>query len=282
MAVDLHSHSTASDGTETPAALVARALEIGLTTLALTDHDTQLGVAEATAVAAGTNLELIPGTELSLEYDVGGMHLVVLWLEPGSGPLQNRLGELREGRELRNEAIARRLSDLGMPITIEEVREEAGEGTVGRPHIAAVMVRRGYVETIEDAFELWLTSGRPGYVSRPRLTPEDAIRLARESGAVPVLAHPHTLAINRAAEMEDLLHRLVPAGLIGLEAIYAGYRRYERDGYSDLARRFGLLPSGGSDYHGAYKPGLELGSGYGDLNVPDSVVEGLRAHAVMS
>ncbi len=282
MAVDLHSHSTASDGTETPAALVARALEIGLTTLALTDHDTQLGVADAAAAAAGTQLELIPGTELSLEYDVGGMHLVVLWLEPGSGPLQDRLGEMREGRERRNEAIARRLSDLGMPMTIEEIREEAGEGTVGRPHIAAVMVRRGYVETIEEAFELWLTSGRPGYVSRPRLTPEDAILLARESGAVPVLAHPHTLAINRAAEMEDLLHRLVPAGLIGLEAIYAGYRRYERDGYCDLARRFGLVPSGGSDYHGAYKPGLELGTGYGDLSVPDSVVDRLREHAVMT
>jgi 3',5'-nucleoside bisphosphate phosphatase len=280
MAVDLHSHSTASDGTVNPSALVARALDIGLTTLALTDHDTQLGVVEAAATAAGTGLELIPGTELSLDYDLGGMHLVVLWLEPGAGPLQDRLGSLRDGRDLRNEAIAERLTELGMALTLEEIVEEAGMGTVGRPHIASVMVRKGYVETMEEAFEQWLTAGRPAYVSRPRLSPEEAIGLARESGAVPVLAHPHTLAINRAAEMEDLLHRLVPAGLVGLEAIYAGYRPFERDGYSDLARRFGLVPSGGSDYHGSYKEGLELGTGYGDLSVPESVVEGLREHAV--
>jgi predicted metal-dependent phosphoesterase TrpH len=261
---------------------VARALDIGLTTLALTDHDTQLGVEEATEAAAGTDLELIPGTELSLDYDLGGMHLVVLWLEPGPGPLQDRLDGLRGGRDVRNEAIAERLTELGMALTLEEIREEAGMGSVGRPHIAAVMVRKGYVDSMEDAFELWLTSGRPGYVSRPRLEPEEAIGLARESGAVPVLAHPHTLGINRAAEMEELLHRLVPAGLIGLEAIYAGYRGFERDGYADLARRFGLLPSGGSDYHGAYKVGLELGSGYGDLSVPASVVDDLREHAVTS
>ena len=279
MAVDLHSHSTASDGTEKPAALVLRALDIGLTTLALTDHDTQVGVADAAAVAKGTELELIPGTELSLDYDLGGMHLVVLWLSPGSGPLQDRLEDLRLGRDQRNAAIALKLAELGIDVTIEEIEEEAGGGTVGRPHIAAVMMRKGYVESQEEAFESFLTAGGRAYVSRPRLTPEEAIRLARESGAVPVLAHPHTLAINRAAEMEDLLHRLVRAGLVGLEANYAGYRRHEREGYTDLARRFGLLPSGGSDYHGAYKPGLELGTGYGDLAVPESVVEGLHAHA---
>ena len=278
MAIDLHTHSTASDGTETPAALVARALEIGLTTLALTDHDTQYGVAEAVSAAADTRLELIPGTELSLDYDLGGMHLVVLWLEPGPGPLQDRLAELRLGRDLRNAAIAERLAGLGMPLSIDEILEEAGEGTVGRPHIAAVMVRKGYVDSIDAAFELWLTSGRPGYVGRPRLTPEEAIQLTRESGAVPILAHPHTLGINRAHEMEALLHRLVPAGLIGLEALYAGYRRFEREGYADLAKRFGLLTSGGSDYHGSYKPGLELGTGYGDLRIPETVVEDLRAH----
>jgi predicted metal-dependent phosphoesterase TrpH len=282
MAVDLHSHSTASDGTVTPSALVARALEIGLTTLALTDHDTQLGVAEATAAVAGTDLELIPGTELSLNYDLGGMHLVVLWLRPGPGPLQDRLEGLRDGRNLRNEAIAEKLSAFGMPVTLDEIVEEAGIGSVGRPHIAAVMVRKGYVGTMEEAFEQWLTAGRPAYASRPRLTPEEAIELARQSGAVPVLAHPHTLNINRAAEMEELLHRLVPAGLVGLEAVYAGYRPFERDGYSDLARRFGLVPSGGSDYHGSYKEGLELGTGYGDLSVPESVVDGLREHVVVT
>jgi hypothetical protein len=279
MAVDLHSHSTASDGSEKPAALVERALEIGLTALALTDHDTQDGIDDAVAAAGSTGLELIPGTELSLEYDEGGMHLVVLWLEPGPGPLQERLEELRRGREQRNKIMAQRLTELGMPITVEEILDEGGSGSVGRPHIAAVMMRKGYVESIDEAFELWLTSGRPAYFGRPRLIPEEAIQLARQSGGVPILAHPHTLGINRAHEMADLLTRLIPAGLIGLEAFCAGYRRHEREGYADLARRFKLIPAGGSDFHGTYKPGLSLGTGYGDLIVPDAVVDELRAQA---
>ena len=279
MAIDLHSHSTASDGSAEPSALVRLAVEQGLTTLALTDHDTQEGIEEARAATAGTDLELIAGTELSLEYDAGGMHLLVLWLEPGSGPLQSRLATLRQWRNRRNEQIVAALTELGMPMTIDEVTEEAGSGSVGRPHIAAVMMAKGYVESIEEAFEHWLAAGKPAYWTRPRLRPEEAIQLALESGGVPILAHPHTLNINRAAEMADLLTELRKAGLVGLEAIYSSYRQHERDGYADLARRFGLVPSGGSDYHGSYKPGLDLGRGYGDLVVPDSVLDDLRRHA---
>jgi len=150
---------------------------------------------------------------------------------------------------------------------------------VGRPHIAAVMVARGYVPDIRTAFDLWLGNGKPGYVGRERLDPVEAIVLARQSGGVPVLSHPHTLGITTSTDMADLLTDLKGAGLVGLEAIYSAYRRHERDGYTDLARRFGLIPSGGSDYHGTYKEGLMLGSGYGDLVVPDSVVEELREHA---
>jgi predicted metal-dependent phosphoesterase TrpH len=163
-----------------------------------------------------------------------------------------------------------------MPLTMEEVLDVAGTGSVGRPHIAAVMVRRGYVTSIPEAFELWLQAGKPAYAHRPRLTPEEAIGLARASGGLPVLAHPHTLGINRAPEMAALLDRLLSAGLVGMETMYAGYHRHEREGYADLARRFGLTISGGSDYHGTFKDGLELGRGYGDLAVPESVLEGLR------
>jgi predicted metal-dependent phosphoesterase TrpH len=204
------------------------------------------------------------------------MHLVVLWLEPGPGPLQDRLGSLQEARNLRNAAMVERLSQLGMPVEMEEVLVEAGTGSVGRPHIAAVLMRKGFVPDIRTAFDLWLARGRPAYVNRPRLAPEEAIGLARESGAVPVLAHPHTLGVHRAAEMAGLLTRLVEAGLVGLEAEYSLYRRHERDGYTHLARRFGLLPSGGSDFHGLYKPGLRLGTGYGDLRVPEEMEEALR------
>jgi predicted metal-dependent phosphoesterase TrpH len=279
MTVDLHAHSTASDGSDSPADLVRLAAECGLTSLALTDHDTQEGIAAATAEAERWGLELIPGVELSLEYDRGGMHLVVLWLEPGDGPLQDRLAELRSGRDSRNLQIVERLGSLGLPVTIEEIEEEAGGGSVGRPHIAAVMVARGYVPDLKAAFDLWLGNGRPAYVGRPRLGPEEAIVLARESGGVPVLSHPHTLGITTAVAMADLLTRLRGAGLVGLEAIYSAYRRHEREGYTDLARRFGLLPSGGSDYHGSYKPGLSLGSGYGDLAVPIRMLDDLRPHA---
>jgi hypothetical protein len=164
-----------------------------------------------------------------------------------------------------------------MPVSIDEVMEEAGSGSVGRPHIAAVMMRKGYVESVAEAFDLWLGADRPAYAGRPRLSAEEAIALAIDSGGVPVLAHPHTLGINRAEEMADLLDRLRRAGLVGLEAACSGYRRHEREGYADLARRFGLIASGGSDYHGRYKPGLELGTGYGDLVVGEAVVDELRA-----
>ena len=279
MPVDLHTHSTASDGSVDPEDLVSLAVRKGLKALALTDHDSQKGLPAAAKAASRQGLELIPGTELSLEYDKGGMHLVVLWLDPGNGPLQDRLSGLRKGRNERNLTIVERLSDLRMAMTIEDVHEEAGEGSVGRPHIAAVMVAKGYVPDIKTAFDEWLANDKPAYVGRPRLDPEQAIGLARESGAVPILAHPHTLGINRAAEMAELLDRLVGYGLVGLEAIYPSYYRHEREGYSDLARRFGLLPSGGSDYHGTYKPGLDLGTGYGDLSVPNSVLDELRSHA---
>ncbi|MGB8362793.1 MAG: PHP domain-containing protein [Acidimicrobiia bacterium] len=279
MIVDLHTHSTASDGSVSPGQLVKLAKRAGISILAITDHDTQAGVAEAMGAGRPTGVEVVPGVELSLEHDSGGMHLVVLWLEPGSGPLQDRLSELQSGRTPRNERIVELLNESGMPLTMDEVLEESGDGTVGRPHIAAVMARHGYVPDIRAAFDLWLARGRPAYVGRPRLEPEVAIDLARSSGAVPVLAHPHTLGITTAREMAALLERLRDAGLVGLEALYASYHRHEREGYSDLARRFGLEVSGGSDYHGAYKPGLELGTGYGDLVVPDVLAEELRKWA---
>lgn len=278
MPIDLHLHSTASDGTEDPATVVARAADAGLEVIALTDHDTQEGVESARVAAQESGVDLIPGVELSLSYPDGGMHLLVLWLEPGPGPLQNRLEGLQLGRTERNQRIVDSLCAAGLPITIEEVMEEAGGGSVGRPHIAAVMVARGYVPDIRFAFDEWLGNGRPAYVDRDRLEAEEAITLARESGAVPVLAHPHTLGIHTAGDMADMLNRLKAAGLIGLEAIYSSYRQHERDGYVDLARRFDLIPTGGSDYHGAYKEGLSIGTGYGDLRVPGSVVDELVAH----
>lgn len=277
MTVDLHTHSTASDGTDSPTKLVKTAASLGLESIALTDHDTLAGIEEATTSADEAGIRLIPGVELSLDFERGGMHLLVLFLKNEAGPLQDRLESLRSGRDERNREILLRLADLGMPVTYDELQSEAGDGSVGRPHIAAVMMEKGYVSDIRTAFDEWLGSGKPAYVPRLRLTPEEALRLSRESGAVSVLAHPHTLGIHTAEEMSSLLERLTDAGLIGLEAVYSSYRQHERDGYESLARRFDLVPTGGSDYHGAYKPGLDLGTGYGDLVVPGAILEELES-----
>ncbi len=279
MAIDLHTHSTFSDGSDTPDELLERAAALRLTTIALTDHDTLEGIPEARLAADRHGIELIPGTELSLEYTKGGMHLVVLWLEPRPGPLQDRLADLRSGRDRRNARIVERLNQLGLRINLEEVLTEAGEGAVGRPHIAAVLVRHGYVDSIEQAFDEYLGNNKAAYVSRERLAPDEAIRLARASGGVPILAHPHTLGIDNRFEMADLLVELRAHGLVGIECHYGSYPADGRSGMVALANRFGLIPSGGSDYHGTYKADVALGLGRVGIAVPDSILDDLRHFA---
>jgi predicted metal-dependent phosphoesterase TrpH len=280
MAIDLHTHSSYSDGSDTPDELFERAASLRLTSVALTDHDTLEGIPEAQLAADRRGIELIPGTELSLEYTKGGMHLVVLWLEPRSGPLQDRLSELRHGRDLRNARIVERLNELGLALDLDEVLEQAGEGSVGRPHIAAVLVRHGYVDSIEQAFDEYLANDRKAYVGRERLEPLEAIQLARASGGVPILAHPHTLAIDNRFEMSDLLVELRAFGLVGIECHYGSYPADGRAGLVALADRFGLIPSGGSDYHGLYKRDVALGIGRAGIAVPESILDDLRHFAV--
>lgn len=277
MPIDLHTHSTASDGSLTPTELIRLAARQGIEAIALTDHDTVEGIEEAAAAASTAGIELIPGVELSLDWDRGGMHMLVLWLEPRPGPLQDRLAELQHARNVRNAGIVRRLNELGFGITLDEVTAESGRGSVGRPHIAAVMVRKGYVSDIPQAFDEYLANGRPAYVSRPRLGPEQAIDLARRSGGVPVLAHAHTMGLDNQAEVEAMMRRLAAAGLVGIECHYGSYDASERAGYVRMARRFGLLPSGGSDFHGVYKSGVALGTGSVGIGVPAEILEPLRS-----
>lgn len=276
MAVDLHTHSDRSDGSDSPAELVRKAADLRLTAVALTDHDTQEGIELARQTADELPIELIPGVEISCEWSPGAMHLVVLFLEPGAGPLQDRLVELQESRSQRNRRIADRLRRLGIDITMDEVFAESRVGVVGRPHFAAVLVRKGVVVDIPSAFTDYLGNHAPAYVPRTRLEPEEAITLARASGGVPVLSHPHTLGHNSAEEFAATYRRLVSAGLIGIDAYYGEYTPSEREELARITRSFGMIPSGGSDYHGSYKEGLELGSGRGDLVVPDSILEELR------
>ncbi len=273
--IDLHTHSTVSDGSDPPARIPELAVAAGCGAVALTDHDRLDGVGAAGARAADLGIEFIPGCELSCEF-TGTMHLLVYWLSPGEGPLQDELVRLQEARETRNHRLAERLATNGLPITYEEMVAEAGGGGIGRPHVAAILVRKGVVTSIQEAFDTWLAKGQPGYVDRERLSPADALRLARSSGGVPVLAHPLSLGLE-TAPLEDTIAELAGAGLAGIEAIYGRYAEEDRQGLAALAGRLGLVVTGGSDYHGTYKPDLRVGVGRGDLNVPDSTLEELRS-----
>lgn len=276
MPVDLHLHSSRSDGTDAPETVVRLAAEAGLSTLALTDHDTLDGIAEASAAAQHHGVRLIPGTELSVNWPTGTMHMLVYFLEPQPGPLQDRLAGLVAARTVRNHHILERLASHGIVITHDDVVAEAGGGVIGRPHIAALLVDRGYVADMKEAFDHWLGNGRPGYVPRQRLGAHEAIELARASRGVPVIAHPHTLGL-AANDFSSAFEELASAGLGGIEAHYAEYDQGLRDHLAAICRALNLVATGGSDYHGRYKPGLAVGNGRGDLVVPDHAVDALDA-----
>lgn len=277
MPVDLHTHSRFSDGSDTPTELVTKAKAIGLSAIALTDHDTLEGITEARSAAARLGIEVVPGVEISCEWSPGTLHMVVLFLEPGPGPLQDRLAGLQAARTTRNDRIVEKLSDLGIDITIEEVVEEAGGGVVGRPHIAAVLVRKGAVEDIRGAFDEYIANGGPAYVGRERLTPEESIDLARRSGALAILSHPYTMGLESETQFREAFAHLAASGMTGIDCYYPEYSPDERDAMAEVCRSFGMIPSGGSDYHGTYKEGLQLGTGWGDLVVRDEVLVELKA-----
>jgi predicted metal-dependent phosphoesterase TrpH len=272
--IDLHTHSTVSDGSDTPEEVVALAANAGVSALALTDHDRQDGIAAARKKASEVGIELIAGTEISCNHS-GTMHMLVYFLEPGDGPLQDELLRLQVARDNRNDELIARLADLGLPVTMEELEAEAGGSGAGRPHVAAILVRKGVASSVQDAFDRWLAKGRPAYVEKERLDPLPAIALALQSGALPVLAHPLSLGLS-PDELERTIGELADAGLVGLESIYGRYSREERASLAVMAAQAGLAITGGSDHHGTYKPDLSVGTGRGDLHVPDGALEALR------
>ena len=274
--IDLHTHSTASDGSDAPAALMERAATVGLSAIALTDHDTVEGLVEARAAAAAAGVRLIEGCELSCEVGSATMHLLVYFLEDGPGPLQDRLNALQASRADRNRRIVGVLQDHGLDLTLDEILAEAGGGSVGRPHVAGVLLRKGYVSSVQEAFDVWLAKGRPAYLDRERLLPTEAIALAHASEAVAVLAHPTSLGYDGPA-LEQFVAGLAANGLDGMECEYGRYPPELRAALRAMADRLDLAVTGGSDYHGRYKPDLVLGSGLGDLAVPDGLLEALEA-----
>ncbi len=272
MAVDLHTHSRYSDGSDTPAEIITKAKGLGLRAIALTDHDLLDGIDEA-AEAAGSSIELIPGAELSVQWEGKGMHLLTYWAGHDS-PLADRLGEIQDGRIARNHEMVAALVGLGVDITMEELETEAKVGVIGRPHFAAILVRKGIATTPKDAFDKYLAIGRPAYRPWMRIDADEAISLARESGVVPVVAHPHTLA-DDANAFNHIFPRFAAIGVMGVECYCADYPQETRERMAATVTDLGLVPTGGSDYHGTYKETIALGSGKGDLAVPDSCVERL-------
>lgn len=283
--VDLHVHSTASDGTDSPAQISRRADSLGLAAVALTDHDTLAGLDEAEEAARGLETELVRGCEISARFPWGEVHLLGLWLprDPERiAPLEAALAEMRALRLARNRLIAEKLAGLGLPVDYEAVAELAagpGGGVVGRPHFAELLCRLKVVSSRKEAFARYLGSGGAAYVPRQLMDPVRAVELMASAGAVTALAHPRLIRCPDEA-LEELVKQLVPAGLAAIEAYHGEQGAADERYCVGLAQRYGLLLTGGSDYHGRAKPGVEMGRGKGGLRVPRRVWEKLRERAL--
>lgn len=289
--IDLHAHTTVSDGGDGPAELVAKAAAAGLSAIAVTDHDNDSGCAEAVAAGAEHGVEVIPGVEISCDVDdlaaLGlrpearpTMHLLGYFIPQEPNPLTAALAELQDARANRNVRIVERLNELGIPVTFEEVENEAGGpgSQIGRPHFAAVLVRHGAVPDYQAAFDEYLAKGAKAYLSRKLYRPAEAVELMLSAGVVPVLAHPFTLHLP-IEDLERFLDSLVDAGLRGIEGYHGDMPVDHQEPYRALGRAKGLIVSGGSDYHGDMRPDRGLPGGKHNVTVPDEVLDELRAAA---
>lgn len=270
--IDLHTHSTASDGVLSPTDLVKQAAALGVRVLALTDHDTTDGVAEAQRAAGRLGVELIPGIEINTDYQDSSLDVLGYWVPTEPGPFQDRLAELRDARETRGQRMVEKLNRLGLPVRWERVRALA-QGAVGRPHVARALVEAGHVSNLNAAFDLYIGYGRPAYEPRTRFTAFEAVEFIRAHDGVPVMAHPipgHAQHLDPFG-LEALLPRLKAVGLVGMDVYYGSYGLDTVQRLLALARRFDLVPAGGSDFHGP-----DMGATLGSTGVPAESVERLR------
>jgi predicted metal-dependent phosphoesterase TrpH len=275
MLIDLHTHTTASDGRLSPSELVRYAREKDLRVIAVTDHDTIEGNEEAVSAGMREGIEVVPGIEISVDYTPGSMHMLGYFITGGEHGLQEKLALLQDSRADRNPKIIEKLNELGIAIHYDEVLKVSGGGQVGRPHIAQVLMQRGYTKTIQEAFDKYLGKGAPAYFDKFRLEAHDAIAMIMDAGGVPVLAHPFTLYCKSSNDLEQLIAQLVDHGLQGIEVFYPEHNKQQTAEYHLLAKRNNLLVTGGSDFHGAQMAGADLGGE--DLKIPYSLFENLKA-----
>ena len=275
--VDLHLHTTASDGVLSPSEIVRYAKAKGLQAIAITDHDTIDGCEEGLSEGERIGFEVIPGIEISAEYSPGSMHILGFFLDIHHPLLNERLEYLQKARAERNPKMVAKLNQLGMEVTYEEVLKASGGGQVGRPHFANVLLEKKYVRNFQEAFERFLKKGAPAYVDKFRFTSKEALHFIHEAGGMAVLAHPNTLGVKRYSELEKLALQLVDEGLKGIEVYYPEHSAVEVAQYKNLADRYSLLSTGGTDYHGIEKNGLDIGVGRGEMKLPYSIVENMKA-----
>lgn len=280
--VDLHVHSNKSDGTCSPSDLVTLALSKGLSAFALTDHDTTDGIDEALAAAQkarelGADIEVIPGIEFSTEYEGKDIHIVGIDINYKSESFQRYLKEFQDSRDNRNRKMCIKLAEHGVDITYEKLCAEYPDSVLTRAHYAKYMLEHGAVKSMPEAFDRYIGDRAPCFLPREKVTPAQAVELILESGGIPILAHPILYHMSDA-RLDKLVAYLKSAGLVGIEAIYSTYNAAEERQIRKLAGKYELCISGGSDFHGGTKPGLEMGNGYGSLFIPYEVLEKLREH----
>lgn len=275
--VDLHVHSTESDGTLTPEDLVAEAKKAGLAAFALTDHDTCQGVGKAMPCVASAGIELIPGIELSTDYHGKEVHIVGLYIDIENEQLLKKTAEYRKCRSERNALMVEALQKEGLSITMEELVAENPDCVITRANIARFLYEHGQIKSVREAFDRYIGDHCKCYVGRLKVASTDAVRLIKEAGGTAILAHPLLYGLSNT-NLQKMIDELKPAGLDGLEAIYSTYTTGEEQQMKRLARENGLLISGGSDFHGSNKPDIALGRGRGHLYIPYSILEEIKAH----
>lgn len=274
-AVDLHVHSDKSDGSMSPATLTAYAAEKGLRAFALTDHDTIDGLAEAMEAAKQfPDLEVIPGIEFSTEYKGRDIHIVGLYIRYDDPEFLQYLKDFQDSRTRRNEKMCNNLAAAGIDISFAKLQAEFPDSVITRAHYARYLLDHGYVGSLKEAFDRYVGDHSKYFVPREKVTPVQAVQLILRAGGIPILAHPVLYRMSDAA-LEELVSQLKDAGLIGMECIYSTYSSAEERDMKRLADKYGLTYSGGSDFHGKAKPGLDLATGFGKLFVPETILDDL-------
>jgi len=276
--LDLHTHSTASDGTLTPCELVKLAKKIGLKAIALTDHDTTDGIAEAMETAKKIDQYLVSGVELSAEYLEGSFHIVGLFIDINCKAMNDGLRRVQEMRKRRNPMLAAKLAELGIPVTLEEATEAAKGQIVGRPHFAMVMIEKKIVTDMNEAFAKYLGKGGKAHVHKERLKPVECIELIREAGGDSIIAHPDQWK-KSDSELDKFVENMRDLGIVGIETFCSSYKTHQINCYSRLAKKYKLLRSGGTDFHGSNKPKIKLGRGFGSFYVSDDLLPPLEKAA---